>query len=213
MCNVQRHRFFLLWFAIVSASIYLGILLSIPLAKLLWEIDYGMPYCVECNDHFFEEVLAFLLTVGLSMGIGQWIVINTQIKKAYGWIFATLFGFSVGVVVSVMLFGTLSLFGDQFYKVIGSVQILGAVAGAGMFTGFCQWISLRRKLADSLKWSLVMSLSYVMAVALALLAGRLSREFGVVMFSIMIGLVSGVFAERLIIPCEHEDSQPQELAS
>jgi len=213
MFNVQRKRFFLLWFVIVSACVYLGVLLSSPLAKLLWEFDYGMPYCAECNDHFFEEVLAFLLTVGLSMGVGQWIVINTRIKKAYGWMFATLFGFSVGIFVSVILFGTLSLIRGPFYKVIEWVQISGAVVGAGMFIGFCQWISLRRTLADSLKWSLVMALSYVVTVASTLIVGRLSKEFGLVISSVTFGLVSGVFAERLIIPSEHQDSQPQELAS
>jgi hypothetical protein len=213
MCNVQRHRFFLLWFVIVSACIYLGILLSSPLEKLLWELDYGMPYCAECNDGAFEGIVSLLFAVGLSMGVGQWIAINTRIKKAYGWIFVTLFGFSIGIFVSAILFGTLSLFRTPFNNIIEWVQIWGAVAGAGMLTGFCQWISLRRKRADSLKWSFGVALSYVMAVASGALVSRLSKDFGLVISTVTFGLVSGVFAERLIIPSEQQDSQPQELAS
>jgi hypothetical protein len=199
MFKTQKAHFFWLWFPIVSICVYLGILLSRPLGEFLYNHN-GMSYSVS-NDGLLEEVLSLLLLVGLFMGFGQWIVINTRIKQTYGWILATLIGLGFGSIASFLLFGLLSSMVDQ-YPAFESILLIGVTAGAGMFTGFCQWVSLKGETADFHKWSLVMALSLVVGMALLFLVTFIPLAVVTMLSSIAIGLISGAFAESLLIQSE-----------
>jgi hypothetical protein len=198
MVKAQRTKFFLLWFFIVSTCIYLGILLSRPLGDFLYSHN-GKSYSAS-NDGFSEGILSLLLLVGLFMGFGQWLVINTKVKKAYGWILATLIGFGVGSFVSFLIFAVIfSKIPYKYHIVYDWLWMIGTGAGAGICTGACQWVSLKRKIADSIKWSLVMALSFAIGMVLFFLPGSLSSEISTIIVSIAVGLISGIFAESLII--------------
>lgn len=214
MFNEQKAQFFFLWSFVVSICIYLGILLSCPLGDFLYSHN-GRSYSAS-NDGFSEGILSLLFLVGLFMGFGQWLIINTKIKRAYGWIFATLIGFTVGSLVSFWFFAVIdSIIAYKYQTVYDWIWMIGTLAGAGIFTGICQWISLKRKLALSIKWSLVMALSFAIGIVLLfsvyqLGAGSISNEIGIITFSVTVGLISGAFAEPLLI---RPESQKQETAT
>jgi hypothetical protein len=214
MLKIEKTQFsfFLLWFPTVSVCIYLGTLLAIPLGHYLY-IHNGRSSAAS-NDGTAEYFLALMLLVGLFMGFGQWVAINTKIKKSYGWILATPTGFSVGCFVSFWIFvRTLpTLFQDisEHYEVYQQVEPfgmwVGICAGTCIFTGICQWVALRRNYLSSIRWSAVMTLSFVIGGVLDILADP-SRAVPFIIFSIAVGLISGVFAEPLII---RPGSQKQE---
>ncbi len=202
MLKMHKIPFFWMWFLTVSACIYLGILLSNPLGYFLYRHSPDFAR----TDGYAEGILSLLLLVGLFMGFGQWLVINTKIKRAYGWILATLIGFGIGTLVSFWIFVALSTIGDNFRQVYDWVSMIGTGAGAGILTGVCQWISLKRKLADSVKWALVMALGIAVSMISSLLVASIFNEAGLIsgisvglISSVSVGLISGLFAESLII--------------
>jgi hypothetical protein len=194
--------FFLLWFPIVSVFIYLGTLLSYPLGEY-WYHHNGMSPSAS-NDGYFEGVLTLLFLVGLFMGFGQWIVINTKVKKAQYWILATLFGFVFGSFVSFFFFAFTVPIAGKYYKVYEWIAMTGSLAGSGLFTGICQWVSLRRKITTSLRWASVMALSFAIGMILTSFTGLSSRSTNFIIFSIVVGFISGVFAEPLIVQPKRE---------
>jgi hypothetical protein len=228
-----QFSFFLLWFLIVSICISLGILLANPLGRYLYTFNSGPSSA--SNDGTAEELLAVMLLVGLFMGFGQWVAINTKIKRSYGWILATLIGFSVGSFISSWIFVRIlpsflqDLFvgmwpnffgyGRKYYEVYQQVEAfvmgLGICTGTGISTGICQWVALRRNYLSSFKWSAVMTLSFFIGGVLLNFLISLDyrseaiRLFSITVFSIAVGLISGVFAEPLII---RPESQVQETA-
>lgn len=197
MLKMHNIPFFWKWFLIVSMCIYLGLLLSGPLGDFLY--THRSLGFFASSDGFPEGVLSALFLVGLFMGFGQWLVINTKIKRAYGWILATLIGFSIGMLVFFWIFAVIAAIADNFYRVYEWIWMIGTGAGAGISTGGCQWISLKRKLMDSIKWGLVMALGIVVGMFLLLLVASLFLEPSSLIFSITVGLISGLFAESLII--------------
>ncbi|MEW6031128.1 MAG: hypothetical protein ACOYZ8_08935 [Chloroflexota bacterium] len=155
-----------------------------------------------------------------------------QNKKAHTWILATLVGFIVGSFLSFIVFSVvMSLFSSlvsaiemmssskpgehwYFYGIFNIIHGIATIMGAGMFIGTCQWISLKKKTAGSLKWSLVTGLGFVIGAIFAGTFGSLFSEASFILltiiFSFIFGLVSGLFAEQLII---YPETQQQEIAS
>lgn len=223
MFKIKKHisSFFLLWLIVVSISICLAILLAAPLGDFLYK-NNGMSYSAS-NDGFFEGVLSLIFLVGLFMGFGQWIVINTKIKKAYSWILATIIGFSLGVFISFWGFVLLSSVTGKYYKIFEWIRMIGTLSGAGIFTGFCQWTSLKRKIAGALKWSLVTGMSFVIGFLPIFLVpflfsvspttNPIIRIIAVIVSSVLTALVSGYFSEPLIIYPEIENFAQQEIAT
>ena len=200
MLKIEKTHFsfFLLWFPTVSICIYLGTLLAEPLGQYLY-IHNGRGSSAS-NDGTVEWIIAFTLLVGLFMGFGQWIAINTKIKKSYGWILATPIGFSVGSFISFWISARIELFFQDIseHEVYQWVVIFGMCAGIGIFTSICQWIALRRNYLSSFKWSAVMTLSFLIGGVLEYLVDP-SRAASFIIFSITVGLISGIFAEPLIV--------------
>lgn len=205
--KMRKIQFFLWWILVVSICIYIGTLVSRPFADFLY-VHNGRSYSAS-NDGFFEGALSFLLSVGFFMGLGQWLVINTKIKRVYGWILATLIGFSAGSFISFIFFAFISsLIKDEYHRFFNLFSIIGTGAGTGIITGVCQWISLRRKMAGATKWSLVMALSFTISI-LILTASSVWNSFagsGLILSIIVISLISGLFVEKLIIQPEQENA-------
>jgi hypothetical protein len=213
----------LLWFPVVSVSIYIALLLAIPLGDFLYERN-GYSWSAS-NDGSFESILSLLLLVGLFMGFGQWIVMSTKIKKAYAWILATLIGLFIGIFISFYLFFFMGVIFSRFgeyYRIYEWIWMIATFMGAGMFTGACQWVSIKRRLANSLKWALATGLSFTVGVLVMDIVrsylidrplGFVDHSLGQTILSVSIGLISGVFAEPLIIRPEIEKSDHQEIAT
>ena len=202
----------LLWFPLVSISIYIGILLSSPLGEFLHDLR-GIGTSAS-DDGIWEKVLSFLFLVGLFMGVSQWLVINTRLKRAYYWIPGTVIGFSVSglilYIVVILLANILPIFHIGYYPV-GEWASDIAFIFAGMFTGVFQWLFLKRKLAGSLKWLLTTGLSYTVG---ALLGVFFSEESSMapLFFSLGFGFISGIFVEPLIIRPEVERLNQQKAS-
>ncbi|MBI5352341.1 MAG: hypothetical protein HZB50_06845 [Chloroflexi bacterium] len=225
MFKIKTHisSFFLLWLTVVSISICLAILIAAPLGDFLYT-NNGLPPSAT-NDGFTEGTLSIIFLVGLFMGFGQWVVLNTKIKKSHGWILATLFGFFVGSFISFFIFafveGILSNLGIYDYD--GWIQMIGTFMGAGMFTGVCQWVSLKGRIAGSLKWSLVTGVSFVIGILSISLVPFSFSFFSTInpiawinpfiIFSILIALISGYFVEPLIIYPEVKNFGQQKIAT
>ncbi|MBI5352338.1 MAG: hypothetical protein HZB50_06830 [Chloroflexi bacterium] len=199
MLKIDKYisSFLLLWVTVVSISICIAIALAGVLGEFLHNLREVAPSASDDGD--YEFFLSTLLLVGLFIGIGQWGVISDKIKITNGWILASLVGFSIGGFVSFQLLSFLPIFDFKYYMVYGAVQVIGAFTGAGMFMGFCQWVSLKRKIAGSLKWSLVNGLSFTVGLMpIALLPSYLIFIFIFVSIG-LIALISGYFVELLII--------------
>jgi uncharacterized membrane protein (UPF0182 family) len=200
---MRKIQFFLWWLLVGSTCIYIGMLLSRPLADFLYA--HNVRSYSASNDGFFEGALSFLLSVGFFMGLGQWLVINAKIKRVYGWILATLIGFSAGSFISFIFFAFISsIIKYDYHRFFDLLSIIGTGAGAGIITGICQWISLRRKMASAIKWSLVMALSFTISIII-LTASSVWTSFsesGLILSIIVISLISGLFVEKLIIQPE-----------
>ncbi|MCE9647328.1 MAG: hypothetical protein K8S20_15130 [Chloroflexi bacterium] len=221
MLKIKKHisSFFLLWLTVVTISIGVAILLASLLGEFLYNRN-GMSYSAS-NDGFLGDILSLIILIGLFMGLGQWIVISTKIKKAYNWILATLVGFSVGSFFSFIIFsivGEMLPIPNKHYIIIELIQMMGSLMGAGMFTGACQWVSLKRKLAHSLKWSLVSGLSFVIGILPMFFVQGYTVNYPIVrVISIivsvgLVAIISGYFAEPLIIHPKIETFTQQETA-
>lgn len=105
------------------------------------------------------------------------------------------------------------------YDYYGWISGIGTLMGAGMFTGVCQWVSLKRKIEGSLKWSLVTGISFVIGIlpisltSFSPTTNLIVRIIPFIVSSSLIALVSGYFAEPLIIYPEIENLAQQEIAT
>ncbi len=201
-----QFSFFLLWFLIVSVCVYLATLLAPSLGNFLY-LHNGRSESAS-NDGTAEWIFSLILLVGLFMGFGQWVVINTRIKKAYGWILVTPIGFSVGSFILFQIFSfilpifflnSIEYFAVYRYVVYEWVEPFGILVGTCILTGMFQWIVLRRNILNSFKWSAVMILSFVMGIAVEYLVALFGIMTYFIAFSVTVGLISGIFAEPLII--------------
>jgi hypothetical protein len=206
---------FLLWFPIVSISIYIGALLSSPIGEFVYDLRDVAPSA--SDDGSFEAILSEILLVGLFAGFGQWVVINSKIRNSQLWIPATILGFLIGSFNSFFLFAFVSsaLLSDKFYRPNEWITVIGTLMGAGSLTGMFQWASLKKNLRNSFNWSLVTGLSLTLGFMANIYVARYPTEnqMGWLVFSIVFGLISGIFAEPLIIRPNIESVQQQRFAS
>ena len=200
-------NFFLLWFPIVSISTYIGVLLSSPIGTFLFRLRRHSYSTGDDGD--LETTLSFLLLVALFLSFGQWLVINTRIKKAQYWIPATIIGFLVGSIVYLFIFVYLLIFLEVNYVQVAGFMMLG------IFAGICQCASLKKKFSIWIKWSLVTGLSLSIGYLLMLMVSNYTKELTIssALFSGAVGLISGIYAKPLIILSENGNTNQQKVAS
>ena len=201
--------FLALWLLVISISVCIAVVLAGPLGEFLHNLREVAPSATDDGD--YEFLMSALFLVGLFMGFGQWIVIRNKIKITKSWIFATTIGFSIGGLVSFQFLYFLVQYDYNFYMFYGTILIGGTFIGAGIFMGFFQWLSLKRKLAGSFLWSLVNGLSFL----IGLLPMLLPSYFMDISFFISIGLVAltnGYFVEKFVIRPEIEIFSQKENA-
>lgn len=155
--------------------------------------DYYLPLFI-----FIEIFLGSLL-----MGVGQWMILRTKLKRSWGWIPATTIGLSLGLFIGFFV-------SDLFlYNLNGWVQLCIMSGISGIFTGILQWLALQRKWKGALKWTLVSTLSWSIGITATgfIFDSYLSRfEFGYLFAPILglfigtfVGIISGIFVESTLI--------------
>jgi len=87
--------------------------------------------------------------IGISVGIGQWLVLKGRINRAGWWILASIIGFAVGKAV-----------GDAFAHVSGAVGMGLTGAAIGASVGIAQWFVLRRHVVRAEWWVLASVLAW-----------------------------------------------------
>jgi hypothetical protein len=116
-----------------------------------------------------------LFSVGVVMGILQWVVLRQYLRQAGWWILASTVGWSVGwgttIAVVPLEIGILT------------EPLLGAAVG------MLQWLVLRRQLRQAGWWIVVSTLGWT--VALAGLTGQL-------LVGAVVGAVTGIALELLL---------------
>jgi hypothetical protein len=122
---------------------------------------------------FLLPNLAFV-TIGLALGILQWLVLQHRLRKSWQWIIATTLGWLLGSTVSLLAIPT------------GMDFLAGLVVG--ITTGTAQWLILRREVYLAGWWIVINIVAWT--TALALLPGiLLTGVIASVITSIAIGLL------------------------
>jgi hypothetical protein len=192
--------FLLLWILLVSIGSLVGFSLSSFLIKNFSDRDLGL------------GVFLLLISVGLFIGLGQWIAINSRLKKVWYWIPATTIGFSFGSFIAYFIIdfigaGLLHL-DTHYFSAYQLSQVIATMMAAGMFTGALQWLALKRKLKTSLIWSLTSGLSLVFGgvVMIFTINARLINYLDSSIFGLAFGLFTGLFAEPLLLRPESKNN-------
>jgi hypothetical protein len=216
MFKTRKEHFtiFLLWFPIVSISIYFASFLSALSGDLLFNLR-GATVSAG-NDGFGEWVISFIVLGELFVGFAQWIAINTKFKKAYKWIPATVIGLFVGIFISV-IFSALSemaisnLHKYPYERWLDTVDIINSILNPlinlfliGATIGIFQCISLKRDLSTSFKWAFVYGLSLIAWIPAVFLFQSPSNV--PLILSVSIGLVTGIFAEPILFRSEIQET-------
>jgi hypothetical protein len=116
-----------------------------------------------------------LFSVGLVMGILQWVVLRQRLRQAGWWILASAAGWSGGWGITLAL-------APQGIGIL-TEPLLGAAMGT------LQWLVLRRQLRQAGWWIVISSLGWT--VALTGLAGQ-------VLVGAVVGAVTGIALELLL---------------
>lgn len=123
---------------------------------------------------FLLPNLAFI-TIGIGLGVLQWLILQYRIKHAQQWILATIFSWTLGSSVILFLMPDVNDF------------IAGLVIGVATGTG--QWLVLRRELHWAGWWIPINVVAWTTGMALLP---------GVILTGIMAGLVTGIAIELLL---------------
>ena len=168
---------------------------------------------------FDDYSLRFFLLVQIAMGgllisFGQGMILRTKLTATWGWIPATAIGlpagFFVGSWINEFLPG--SIFANEWMETYVMASI------AGIFAGIFQWLALRRKLKNPLKWILASALSWgigITTTGFIFVTYFSNIDFGYLFAPILglfigtiVGIISGAFAESALIQIEYKSIIP-----
>jgi hypothetical protein len=88
--------------------------------------------------------------IGISIGIGQWLVLNRRINRTRWWIVTSIIGFGIGKDV-----------GDIVAQVVpGAIGSAFAGLAIGASLGVAQWLVLRRHVPEASWWILASAIGW-----------------------------------------------------
>ena len=117
---------------------------------------------------FLLPNLAFV-TIGLALGILQWLVLQRRINNAWQWIIATTIGWVLGSTIILSL----------------APEVMDFLAGVimGVTTGTAQWLILRREVNWAGWWIVINVVGWTTGMGLLP---------GVMLTGVMAGVVTGI---------------------
>lgn len=191
--------FWLLWILATCISSAVGFALNPILSKFFDDYQFAL------------WALTFLIMEGLIIGIGQWIILRTKLKKAWGWILATTVGLPSGIFLGG--WATYRLFGAAFSneRELLAGFLISTIAGTVL--GALQWLTLSRKPNRSLRWILVSAVSWGFGITVLSVAADFMIDNGIdfeyldtplmaILISVFTGTISGAFVESTLIQTE-----------
>jgi hypothetical protein len=160
------------------------------------------------------SVFAFLSMWGLSIGIGQWIILKTRMTEAWTWIPATAIGLSLGLLLG---YGVIFiLFESSLSNATEMLHIFLAATIAGVITGALQWTTLARWSKRALPWVSVSAISWSVGIIAVLFLINfmddkgidfkyLNLPLGFMLAGILPGIISGYFVESMLRQTKSEN--------
>ena len=122
---------------------------------------------------FLLPNLAFV-TIGIGLGIFQWLVLQNRIRNAWRWIIATSIGWLIGSSITMFLLPA------------GMDFIAGTIIGIGL--GFAQWLILRYEYQWAGWWIMINVVAWTTGMALLP---------GILLTGVMAGVITGLAMELL----------------
>jgi hypothetical protein len=123
---------------------------------------------------FLLPNLAFV-TIGIALGILQWLILQRRFRQAWWWIIATTIGWLVGSTI------ILSLLPDGMDFLAGII--------IGITTGMAQWLILRQEVSWSGWWIVINVVAWTTGMALLP---------GIILTGVMVGVITGFAMELLL---------------
>jgi hypothetical protein len=99
-------------------------------------------------------------TLGGMLGVMQWVPLRRRISKETWWMWASIVGWAVGLVIAV---------GTEVASSTLSAAMMGAIGGA--VAGTLQWIVLRRQVSRAGRWVLASAVGWAMGCGIIGVAG------------------------------------------
>ena len=186
------------------SSVWLGWVLA---STIGWVIGFGIGFFLfdQIGSIVYidgDELLAYvaLPSIGISLGMLQWLVLRHQLPQAGWWILASLVGYLGALAVvrspNVLIVTPESLLDDAaFFFILGVV------------VGIPQWLVLRRHYSKSFWWVLISTFGWM--GFLLVVANPLSSLVEFIGFSGIIGAISGAVSGFFLIWLMNERSSEE----
>ncbi len=171
-------------------------------------IGFGVVMSLGEPDTLGKKLLVMLATVfsgiveGLITGSLQWMVLREKFAgvRAKNWLFYTALGAVIGWILGMT--PPTFLMGQpgsatpppEFSGPLIALLAAGAGVVLGALFGFCQWLELRKHVAQAGRWILANSLAWTIGLAIIYVGASLPEAEAALVTVIIIGTVSGLLA-------------------
>lgn len=140
------------WIALNSLSIPIAFAISWTLISLVVKV-VGSTIQAGGQTHITEDFLLTYIfgpTLGLVIGLLQYLLLRRYLPRIVWWIAATTVGYSLGQIVGYTL--TTNLYGAVDVRTVWFKTLMTTLAGGAM--GLAQWLVLRKCVRQSTLWIL-----------------------------------------------------------
>jgi hypothetical protein len=103
-----------------------------------------------------QSILLFFVVPGVFAGATQWLVMRGRMPHANWLVFASAFGWGLGIVLLILIVATMVATGAEES---GTTTLLMSIA-PGLVSGTVQWLLLRRQVAGSGWWILATTIAF-----------------------------------------------------
>ncbi len=176
------------------SSVWLGWVLASTTGWVLgWIAGFALYATLGSMVYVHDDRLLTYVTlpsIGMALGMLQWLVLRQHLPRAGLWIVANLVGY-LGAIVVVRSANALMMAAEGLLDDAAFFFIMGAVVGIP------QWLVLRRHYAKSFLWVVVSTLWWL--GLLILVANPVSSAVDFMGFGAIIGAVSGAATGFLLI--------------
>jgi len=176
---------FLFWLKWTVASI-LGLVLG-------WALTFAVIWSLKAVFGVADEdaLASFILlpSIGISVGLFQWLVLRPHIPQAIWWVLASITGWAIGLPLAQALFRAVNaaMEGAIEGSFAGTIQI----TVFGVLIGLAQWLVLRQHVSKAGWWILasIMSLNVAFLITTA---GALVNITEIIVVGTVLGALPGL---------------------
>jgi hypothetical protein len=147
--------FWLLWVVASTVGLYVGWVLAFVIIAF-YSVVFGLDYCDACDG------LAFVIGIGIGIGVAQWLVLRRRVSGAGWWVLASAVG-----GYGIMQAGFTGYSESVEMSFVSLLGLTGVVALSGAVTGTLQWLILRGQVSQAGWWVLASTVGWGLAIALS----------------------------------------------